>query len=255
MNHPGLFLTKAAQAYAVCQSVGSPSCKILFDIYHQQIQEGNLIPNIDAAWDEIAYFQIGDNPGRKEPTTGEINYTRVLSTSTARASRACTVWSTATVCRERKVYMRCWKPTAKSMSSVPDRPQPWLATVLLAAFMLSCTGEPATQSPTPAPNEPAPAAPPFATTSTDRLTNTPTERGFAEKRFERVESMLRRGVLSCDTITYVCPNGRGEGSFTYCSVEGELLLAAHTYARGAANYRQRSLLLRWGSALPLRLNR
>ena len=79
MNHPGLFLTKAAQAYAVCQSVGSPSCKILFDIYHQQIQEGNLIPNIDAAWDEIAYFQIGDNPGRKEPTTGEINYTRVLS--------------------------------------------------------------------------------------------------------------------------------------------------------------------------------
>ena len=77
-DHPGLFLTKAAQAYAVCQAVGSPSCKILFDIYHQQIQEGNLIPNIDAAWEEIAYFQIGDNPGRKEPTTGEINYNRVL---------------------------------------------------------------------------------------------------------------------------------------------------------------------------------
>jgi hydroxypyruvate isomerase len=78
-DHPGLFLTKAAQAYAVCQAVGSPSCKILYDIYHQQIQEGNLIPNIDAAWEEIAYFQIGDNPGRKEPTTGEINYERVLS--------------------------------------------------------------------------------------------------------------------------------------------------------------------------------
>ena len=77
-DHPGLFLTKAAQAYAVCRAVGSPSCKILFDIYHQQIQEGNLIPNIDAAWEEIAYFQIGDNPGRKEPTTGEINYARVL---------------------------------------------------------------------------------------------------------------------------------------------------------------------------------
>ena len=78
-DHPGLFLTKAAQGYAICQAVGSPSCKILFDIYHQQIQEGNLIPNIDAAWDEIAYFQIGDNPGRKEPTTGEINYQKVLS--------------------------------------------------------------------------------------------------------------------------------------------------------------------------------
>ena len=78
-DHPGLFLTKAAQGYAICQAVGSPSCKILFDIYHQQIQEGNLIPNIDAAWEEIAYFQIGDNPGRKEPTTGEINYQKVLS--------------------------------------------------------------------------------------------------------------------------------------------------------------------------------
>ena len=77
-NHPGLFLTKAAQAYQVCQSVGSPSCKILFDIYHQQIQEGNLIPNIEKTWDEIAYFQIGDNPGRKEPTTGEINYKNIF---------------------------------------------------------------------------------------------------------------------------------------------------------------------------------
>lgn len=77
-NHPGLFLTEAGQAYAVCQAVGSPSCKILFDIYHQQIQEGNLIPNIEMAWDEIAYFQIGDNPGRKEPTTGEINYKNVF---------------------------------------------------------------------------------------------------------------------------------------------------------------------------------
>lgn len=77
-NHPGLFLTKAAQAYALCKAVNSPACKILFDVYHQQIQEGNLIPNIDAAWDEIAYFQLGDNPGRNEPTTGEINYANVL---------------------------------------------------------------------------------------------------------------------------------------------------------------------------------
>ena len=77
-NHPGLFLTKAAQAYQVCKSVDSPSCKILFDIYHQQIQEGNLIPNMEKTWDEIAYIQIGDNPGRKEPTTGEINYQNVF---------------------------------------------------------------------------------------------------------------------------------------------------------------------------------
>ena len=78
MNHPGLFLTKIPQAYVICRAVDSPACKILNDLYHQQITEGNLIPNIDAAWDEIAYFQIGDNPGRKEPTTGEINYLNVF---------------------------------------------------------------------------------------------------------------------------------------------------------------------------------
>ena len=79
-DHPGLFLTTSPQAYAICKTVESPSCKILFDIYHQQIQEGNLIPNIISCWDEIAYFQIGDNPGRKEPTTGEINYKNVFRT-------------------------------------------------------------------------------------------------------------------------------------------------------------------------------
>lgn len=77
-NHPGLFLSKAAQAYQICRAVDSPACKILFDIYHQQIQEGNLLPNIEKCWDEIAYFQIGDNPGRKEPTTGEINYKNIF---------------------------------------------------------------------------------------------------------------------------------------------------------------------------------
>jgi len=77
-NHPGLFLTKIPQAFQVCKAVGSPSCKILFDIYHQQIQEGNIIPNINMAWDEVAYFQIGDNPGRNEPTTGEVNYKNIF---------------------------------------------------------------------------------------------------------------------------------------------------------------------------------
>jgi len=77
-DHPGLFLTQSPQAYEICKSVNSPSCKILFDIYHQKIQEGNLIPNIEKCWDEIGYFQIGDNPGRKEPTTGEINYINIF---------------------------------------------------------------------------------------------------------------------------------------------------------------------------------
>ena len=77
-DHPGLFLTESPQAFQICKAVNSKSCKILFDIYHQQIQEGNLIPNIEACWNEIAYFQIGDNPGRNEPTTGEINYKNIF---------------------------------------------------------------------------------------------------------------------------------------------------------------------------------
>lgn len=77
-DHPGMFLTKIPQAYEVCRAVNSPACKILFDIYHQQITEGNLIPNIDLAWSETAYFQVGDNPGRREPGTGEINYRNVF---------------------------------------------------------------------------------------------------------------------------------------------------------------------------------
>jgi hydroxypyruvate isomerase len=77
-DHPGKFLVHSPQAFALCKAVNRPSCKILFDIYHQQISEGNLIPNIDRAWDEIAYFQVGDTPGRNEPGTGEINYANVL---------------------------------------------------------------------------------------------------------------------------------------------------------------------------------
>lgn len=77
-NHGGTFLQRSDQAFAICRAVNSPSCKILFDIYHQQITEGNLIPNIDLCWSEIAYFQSGDNPGRKEPYTGEINYQGVF---------------------------------------------------------------------------------------------------------------------------------------------------------------------------------
>lgn len=77
-DHPGQFLRHAAQSYAVCKGVGSPSCKMLFDAYHMQISDGNLIPNLDQSWAEIGYFQIGDNPGRKEPGTGEVNWQNVF---------------------------------------------------------------------------------------------------------------------------------------------------------------------------------
>jgi hydroxypyruvate isomerase len=77
-NHPGLFLTKIPQAFAICRAVNSPSCKIVNDIYHQQISEGNLIANVDTAWEEIAAFHLGDSPGRNEPGTGEINYRNIF---------------------------------------------------------------------------------------------------------------------------------------------------------------------------------
>jgi hydroxypyruvate isomerase len=78
-DHPNMLLAEMGHAYEICKAVDSSSCKILDDLYHQQITEGNLIPNIDRAWDEIAYFQIGDNPGRAEPTTGEINFLNVFA--------------------------------------------------------------------------------------------------------------------------------------------------------------------------------
>jgi hydroxypyruvate isomerase len=77
-DHPGLILNGIPQAYSICRAVNRPVCKIVDDVYHQQITEGNLIPNIEAAWSEIAAFHLGDNPGRNEPTTGEINFKNVF---------------------------------------------------------------------------------------------------------------------------------------------------------------------------------
>jgi hydroxypyruvate isomerase len=77
-DHPGMILTKTSQANRICKHVGSPSCKILYDAYHQAITEGNMIPNMEQAWDEISYIQLGDHPGRNEPYTGEINYRNIF---------------------------------------------------------------------------------------------------------------------------------------------------------------------------------
>lgn len=75
---PELFLRHSDQTYAICKAMNSAACKILFDMYHMQRNEGNIIANINKCWDEIGYFQIGDNPGRKEPGTGEMNYKNIF---------------------------------------------------------------------------------------------------------------------------------------------------------------------------------
>lgn len=77
-DHHGLFLRFTPQSIAIMNAVDSPSCRILQDLYHQQASEGNLIDHMNAAWDLIPYFQVGDNPGRREPGTGEINYANVF---------------------------------------------------------------------------------------------------------------------------------------------------------------------------------
>ena len=77
-DNSDLFLRGTDQTYMICKAVNSPSCKFLFDMYHMQRNEGNIIASIDRVWEETGYFQIGDNPGRKEPGTGEMNYKNIF---------------------------------------------------------------------------------------------------------------------------------------------------------------------------------
>ena len=77
-DHPGVFLQTIPQGFAIAEAVNSPAVKVLADLYHEQIQAGNLIRTLETCWDEIGYIQFGDNPGRKEPGTGEINYRNIV---------------------------------------------------------------------------------------------------------------------------------------------------------------------------------
>lgn len=77
-DNPDLFLRTSDQSYAICRAVNSPACKILYDMYHMQRNEGDMIAHIDLAWKEIAYFQIGNVPDRNEPGTGEVDYRRMF---------------------------------------------------------------------------------------------------------------------------------------------------------------------------------
>jgi hydroxypyruvate isomerase len=78
VNHKGYYLATSAEAFQIMDEVGSPSVKVLFDIYHQQITEGNVINNITRNIGKIGHFHVADVPGRMEPGTGEINYLNVF---------------------------------------------------------------------------------------------------------------------------------------------------------------------------------
>lgn len=78
VDHKGYYLFSSLEAFKIIDAVGSPNVKILFDIYHQQIMEGNLIKNITENIDKIAHFHAAGNPGRNELYYGEINYPEIF---------------------------------------------------------------------------------------------------------------------------------------------------------------------------------
>ncbi|SMG33563.1 TIM barrel protein [Paenibacillus aquistagni] len=78
VDHQGHFLQRSDEAASIIDEVGSPCVKIVFDVYHQQITEGNVIRNLRSYIDRIHHFHIADNPGRTEPGTGELNYVNIL---------------------------------------------------------------------------------------------------------------------------------------------------------------------------------
>lgn len=78
-DHPGNFLSSTRQAAELVVSMESRWIKILYDIYHMQIMEGNIIDTLRNYIDLIGYIHIADVPGRHEPGTGEINFPNVMS--------------------------------------------------------------------------------------------------------------------------------------------------------------------------------
>lgn len=78
VDHPGHCLYGSADALKICRAVSSPFVKINWDLYHMQITEGDLCGHLREGFDQIGYLQLADHPGRNEPGTGEVHYSRVL---------------------------------------------------------------------------------------------------------------------------------------------------------------------------------
>ncbi|WP_238532941.1 hydroxypyruvate isomerase family protein [Halalkalicoccus jeotgali] len=78
VDHPGYYLTSSREAYDIVEAVDSSSVSILFDVYHMQIAEGNVIDSISEYADRIDHYHVADVPGRHEPGTGELNYENVV---------------------------------------------------------------------------------------------------------------------------------------------------------------------------------
>lgn len=79
LDHPGHFLQRSDEAVRVIDAVGSPNVKLVFDVYHQQVTEGDVTRNLTNYLSRINHFHIADNPGRQQPGTGELNYANILT--------------------------------------------------------------------------------------------------------------------------------------------------------------------------------
>jgi len=78
VDHAGYYLYSSQEGFDIVEAVGSNNVKLLFDLYHQQIMEGNLIRNSTGNIDKIAHFHAAGNPGRHELSIGEVNYQEVF---------------------------------------------------------------------------------------------------------------------------------------------------------------------------------
>ncbi len=78
VDHPGYFLNRSGVGFQLVREVNSPRIRLLYDIYHMQVMEGNLIDTLTQNLDLIGHIHVADVPGRHEPGSGEINYTNVM---------------------------------------------------------------------------------------------------------------------------------------------------------------------------------
>lgn len=78
-DHVGNFLKYTQMGAEMCRLIGSPRLKLLYDVYHMQINEGHICDTITNYVDQFGHIHVADAPGRHEPGTGEINYKKVIS--------------------------------------------------------------------------------------------------------------------------------------------------------------------------------
>ena len=78
VDHAGYFLDRSALGFELVRAVDSPRIKVLYDIYHMQVMEGNIIQTLTGNLDVIGHIHVADVPGRHEPGSGELNYANIM---------------------------------------------------------------------------------------------------------------------------------------------------------------------------------